>query len=121
MSADTHDRHDHGHEGGVPHGSRRGYITGFLLSVILTAIPFAVVMTGALDATVAAGVCMVLAIVQIVVHMIFFLHMNSKSENGWTMMALIFTVIIVVIALTGSLWVMYHMNANMMPDVSGGM
>jgi cytochrome o ubiquinol oxidase operon protein cyoD len=67
---------------------------------------------------------MAMAIVQIVVHMIYFLHMNTKSENGWTMMALIFTVIIVVIALTGSLWVMYHMNANMMPqmgDMSGGM
>ncbi|WP_414884843.1 cytochrome o ubiquinol/quinol oxidase subunit IV, partial [Sphingomonas sp. Leaf412] len=58
---------------------------------------------------------------------IYFLHMNTKSEGGWTMMALIFTVIVVVIALTGSLWVMYHMNQNMMPgmdmsgDMSGGM
>jgi cytochrome o ubiquinol oxidase operon protein cyoD len=53
--------------------------------------------------------------VQIVVHMIYFLHMSPKSESGWTLMALVFTLIIVVIALSGSLWVMYHLNVNMMP------
>ncbi|MFW2345133.1 MAG: cytochrome o ubiquinol oxidase subunit IV, partial [Brevundimonas mediterranea] len=58
---------------------------------------------------------MAFAVVQIVVHMIYFLHMNSKSEGGWTMLALIFTIIVVVIALSGSLWVMYHLNTNMMP------
>ena len=47
--------------------------------------------------------------------MIYFLHMNAHSEGGWTMMALIFTVVLVVIALAGSLWVMYHLNTNMMP------
>ena len=52
---------------------------------------------------------------QIVVHMIYFLHMNTKSEGGWSMMALIFTIILVVIMLSGSLWVMYHLNTNMMP------
>jgi cytochrome o ubiquinol oxidase operon protein cyoD len=53
--------------------------------------------------------------VQMVVHMIFFLHMNRRAEGGWSIMALIFTIVIVGIALSGSLWVMYHMNANMMP------
>jgi cytochrome o ubiquinol oxidase operon protein cyoD len=47
--------------------------------------------------------------------MIYFLHMNTRSEGGWTMMAAIFTIIVVVIALSGSLWVMYHLNTNMMP------
>ena len=56
-----------------------------------------------------------LAAAPIVVHMIFFLHMSARSENGWTMMALIFTLVIVVITLSGSLWVMYHLNVNMMP------
>jgi cytochrome o ubiquinol oxidase operon protein cyoD len=41
--------------------------------------------------------------------------MNTRSEGGWTMMALIFTMIMVVIALTGSLWVMHHLTTNMMP------
>ncbi|WP_375270808.1 cytochrome o ubiquinol oxidase subunit IV [Sphingomonas sp.] len=114
---------DHGHhhdhvDGGAAHGSRSSYVTGFVLSVILTAIPFGLVMSGVIaDKSVVAGICMVLAIVQIVVHMIYFLHMNRKSEAGWTLMSLIFTVIIVVIALTGSLWVMFHMNQNMMPPM----
>ena len=73
-------------------------------------------MTGTIaDKAVTALIVLVLAAVQIVVHMIYFLHMNTRSENGWTMMALIFTVIMVVIALTGSLWVMHHLNINMMP------
>jgi cytochrome o ubiquinol oxidase subunit IV len=116
MSAhDAH--HDHGHGDGAPHGSRKSYIIGFLLSVVLTAIPFALVMTGALsDPRLTAGIITAFAAVQIVVHMIYFLHMNAKSEAGWTLMALIFTVIIVVIAIAGSLWVMYHMNVNMMPQ-----
>jgi cytochrome o ubiquinol oxidase operon protein cyoD len=88
---------------------------GFVLSVILTAIPFALVMTGVLPTQATALIVMGFAVVQIVVHMIYFLHMNSKSEGGWIMLALIFTIIVVVIALSGSLWVMYHLNTNMMP------
>jgi cytochrome o ubiquinol oxidase operon protein cyoD len=42
--------------------------------------------------------------------------MNAKSEGGWTLLALIFTLVLVVIALSGSLWVMYHLNENMMPS-----
>ncbi|WP_395944832.1 cytochrome o ubiquinol oxidase subunit IV [Brevundimonas sp.] len=108
--ADHHDAHDD-HD----HGSFKTYMIGFVLSVILTAIPFALVMTGALPAQATALIVMALAVVQIVVHMIYFLHMNSKSEGGWTMLALIFTIVIVVICLAGSLWVMYHLNTNMMP------
>lgn len=123
-AAHGHDAHGHGDHDGAPHGTRRSYLTGFALSVVLTAIPFGLVMGGWLaSAEWTIGICMALAFVQIIVHMIYFLHMNSKSEQGWTMMALIFTTIIIVIALAGTLWVMYHMNVNMMPDMgmSGGM
>lgn len=105
---------EHHHDDG-PHGSRKGYLVGFGLSVVLTAIPFWMVMTGALSTQATALIIMALAAVQVVVHMVFFLHMNRRVEGGWSMMALIFTVIVVVIALSGSLWVMYHMNLNMMP------
>jgi cytochrome o ubiquinol oxidase operon protein cyoD len=116
MSSEAHGDHgDHG-DHAQAHGSFRGYLTGFLLSVVLTAIPFWLVMTNALDNKQATAlVIMAFAVVQIVVHMVFFLHMNGRSEGGWTMLALIFTIILVVIALTGSLWVMYHLNTNMMP------
>ena len=118
----AHDNaHGHGHSSGESHGTRRDYVIGFVLSVILTAIPFGLVMSGIIsDTRITAGIVMVFALVQIVVHMIYFLHMNSKSENGWTLMALIFTIIVVTICLAGSLWVMFHMNANMMPSMSSG-
>jgi cytochrome o ubiquinol oxidase subunit IV len=111
---EAHHGHSHGHQAG--HGTFKSYMTGFVLSVILTAIPFWLVMADVFDShTVTSIVVMALAAVQIVVHMIYFLHMNTKSEGGWTIMALIFTIIIVAIALSGSLWVMYHLNTNMMP------
>ncbi|SFN85088.1 cytochrome o ubiquinol oxidase operon protein cyoD [Mesorhizobium sp. NFR06] len=117
MSA--HDHADHGHlHGGAAHGSLKGYLIGFVLSVILTAIPFWMVMTGAIDNKQATAIIvMAFAVVQIVVHMVFFLHMTPASEGGWSMLALIFTVVLVVIVLSGSLWVMYHLNANMMPGL----
>jgi cytochrome o ubiquinol oxidase subunit IV len=102
------------HEAG--HGSLKGYLTGFGLSVVLTAIPFWLVMADVLgSANATALVIMAFAAVQIVVHMVYFLHMNTRSEGGWTFLALIFTVVLVVITLAGSLWVMYHLNTNMMP------
>ncbi len=105
--------HDHD---AAAHGTFTSYVTGFVLSVVLTAIPFWLVMAHVIvDSRVAALVVMGFGLVQIVVHMVYFLHMNTKSEGGWTMLALIFTVVMVVITLAGSTWVMYHMNSNMMP------
>ena len=118
MSTDTHaaDAHDHHHDHGHAHSTFSGYMLGFVLSVVLTAIPFWLVMSGTLPSKqITALVIMAFAVVQIVVHMIYFLHMNTTSENGWSMMALIFTIVMVVIALSGSLWVMNHLNSNMMP------
>jgi len=118
MSAHAHTDHHHGgHHGDASgHGTLKGYVTGFVLAVILTVIPFWLVMGDVFaDAQATALVIMALAVVQIIVHMVYFLHMNTKSEGGWTMLALIFTVVLVVITLSGSLWVMYHLNHNMMP------
>ena len=106
---------DHHDSVAEPHGSLRDYVIGFVLSVILTAIPFWLVMTHQFSNAATGAIIMGLAAVQMVVHMIYFLHMNSKSEGGWIMLALIFTIIVVVIALSGSLWVMYHLNTNMVP------
>lgn len=114
MSGDTHDAHGHA----PAHGSRKTYLIGFGLSVVLTAIPFWLVMSGALgNPQATAYTIMGFALAQVLVHMVCFLHLNTRSESGWTMMALIFTVVMVAIALIGSLWVMYHMNANMMPGM----
>ena len=109
--AHTHGDHGDGHD----HGSYASYVKGFVLSVILTAIPFWMVMTMPLSAGVTAAIIMGFAVVQIVVHMVYFLHMTPKAEGGWSMTSLLFTIIVVVIMLAGSLWVMHHLNTNMMP------
>ncbi|WP_158808056.1 cytochrome o ubiquinol oxidase subunit IV [Beijerinckia sp. L45] len=115
-SEETHHSTHGGNDHAASHGTMKGYMTGFLLSVVLTAIPFWLVMGHVFsDTHLTAVFVMVLAAVQIVVHMVYFLHMNTKSEGGWTMLALIFTMIIVVITLAGSIWVMSHLNTNMMP------
>ena len=106
-----HDEHLHAH------GSMKDYTIGFILSVILTAIPFWLVMTHQLAPGTTKYVILAFAAVQVVVHMIFFLLMNSSSEGGWNMMALILTIILLGIVLSGSIWVMYHMNVNMMPGM----
>lgn len=118
----AHGAHDPGHSEEHAHGdegyhfSARGYVIGFVLAVVLTAIPFWLVMGKVLPTPgLTAAVILGFAVVQIFVHMIYFLHMNSKIEGGWSMLALIFTAALVLIMLAGSIWVMYHLNTNMMP------
>lgn len=102
-------------DGTVPHGSRRGYLAGFALAVVLTAVPFWLVMSGAAGPLATAIAIFACAAVQIVVHVIFFLHLDTKAEGGWNLIAFAFTVVVVAIVLGGSLWIMYHLNTNMMP------
>ncbi len=109
------------HDAAEEAGTVRSYLTGFSLAAVLTAIPFWLVMGHAFTAATTAALILGLAAVQIVIHMVYFLHMNTRSEGGWNLLALLFTVMLVVIALTGSLWVMYHLNGNMMPASMKGM
>lgn len=113
---DTHAHHDHHDEDDAPHGSLYDYVVGFILSVILTAIPFWLVMGKVIDDKgVLTAILLGLGAVQMIVHMVFFLHMSPKSEGGWNLAALLFTLVLVVITMAGSLWVMFHLHSNMMP------
>lgn len=117
---DHHGHDDHGHheQDDGNHGTLKEYAIGFVLSVILTAIPFWLVMAKVFDkSSTTAIVILGFAAVQVVVHMIYFLHMNGKIEGGWTLLSTLFTLILLIIVLAGSIWVMYHMNVNMMPSM----
>jgi len=107
----------HGDHGEADHGSVKSYTIGFGLSVILTAIPFALVMTGAVAGSLVVPLCVGIGVIQIVVHLIYFLHMNIASSRSWNMVAFVFTLVIVSILVGGSLWVMYHLDTNMMPGM----
>ncbi len=111
-----HDNHGHhGHDETGVHYSLKDYTIGFVLSVILTAIPFWLVMGNVLDPSLTRFIILGFAAVQMIVHMVYFLHLNAKSEGGWNMMATLLTVTLLVIVLAGSIWVMYHLNHNVMP------
>jgi cytochrome o ubiquinol oxidase subunit IV len=114
-----HDDHGGEHDGvSEVHASLKGYLTGFGLAALLTIIPFWLVMSGAFAKSGPAdALILFLAGIQIVVHMVYFLHMNTKSEGGWNMLALVFTIVLVVITLSGSIWIMFHLNDNMMPSM----
>ncbi|AGA64077.1 Cytochrome O ubiquinol oxidase subunit IV [Liberibacter crescens BT-1] len=102
-------------------GSYRDYIIGFFLSVFLTIIPFGIVIFNVFqNQNVTIFIILVLGSIQVIVHLIYFLHMSPKSEDGWSIAAMIFTAIVIIICFVGSVWVMYHLNNNMMP-VSNGM
>ena len=103
-----------GEHGG--HGpTHKQYITGFALAIILTAIPFALVIGHVVsDVLLVIAVC---AAAQIIVHVVYFLHLDRSEEQRWNRMALLYVVIMVGIVLGGSLWIMYNLNHNMMPGV----
>ncbi len=99
---------------GGSHGSARSYIVGFVLSVILTAASFLIVMGHGMAASTAIPLIAALALVQVVVHLVCFLHMNASSQQQWNVMALGFTIMTAVILIGGSMWIMHNVSMNMM-------
>ncbi|MBH2904019.1 cytochrome o ubiquinol oxidase subunit IV [Serratia ureilytica] len=102
--------------GGASHGSVKSYLIGFILSIILTVIPFAMVMNGTASHSTILAVVVGMAVIQVIVHLVYFLHMNTSSEERWNLVALLFTAMIIGIVVVGSLWIMYNLNINMMVD-----
>ena len=77
---------------GAPHGTYRDYMTGFVLAVVLTVIPFFMVMARPIESPgYTAAIVLACAFAQILVHMIFFLHMTPKAEDGWLLLSTVFT------------------------------
>ncbi|WP_424986427.1 cytochrome o ubiquinol oxidase subunit IV [Microbulbifer sp. S227A] len=98
------------------HGSFKSYLVGFLLSVVLTVIPFWIVLGDALDSTGwAVAIIFALGAMQMLVHIRYFLHVTLKVEEGWQVMSMGLTVLLLVIVMAGSIWVMFNLDENMMP------
>jgi|TARA_R110001599_G_scaffold43240_1_gene129706 cytochrome o ubiquinol oxidase operon protein cyoD len=89
-------------------------VTGLVLSLILTIIPFGVVMSGTLSVLTTVIVVAVTAVLQILVQLVMFMHMNTKADEGWNVMSFVFTLTILVLVVGGSLWIMQHLHLNMM-------
>jgi cytochrome o ubiquinol oxidase operon protein cyoD len=89
------------------------YVIGLALALILTGISFWVASTSVLWGPGVATGLVVLAIAQMGVHLVFFLHITSGPDNTNNVLALAFGVLIVFLVMIGTIWIMAHMNANM--------
>jgi len=105
---------------GQPHSNvmseATSYIVGLGLALLLTGVSFWVASTSVLWGPGVATGLVVLAIAQMGVHLVFFLHITSGPDNTNNVLALAFGVLIVFLVMIGTIWIMGHMNANMAPD-----
>jgi cytochrome o ubiquinol oxidase operon protein cyoD len=92
------------------------YTIGLALAVILTATSFWVANTSLLWLPGVALGLAVLAVAQMGVHLVFFLHITTGPDNTNNVLALAFGVLIVTLVVVGSLWIMTNLNDNMMPS-----
>jgi cytochrome o ubiquinol oxidase subunit IV len=101
-----------GHEAGESVGT---YLIGLGLATFLTIVSFFIARTTLVWQPSIPVALAVLAIAQMGVHLVFFLHITTGPDNANNVLALAFGVLIVFLVITGSLWIMAHMNHNMMP------
>jgi cytochrome o ubiquinol oxidase subunit IV len=104
---------------GQPHSNilseTAAYVIGLALALILTGVSFWVASTSVLWGPGVAVGLVVLAIAQMGVHLVFFLHITSGPDNTNNVLALAFGVLIVFLVMVGTIWIMAHMTANMAP------
>ncbi|AFT76409.1 cytochrome o ubiquinol oxidase subunit IV [Alteromonas macleodii] len=107
-ASSTHNRDD-------AHGDVKSYIIGFILSVVLTAIPFTLVMNGDLSKVTTIWSVVTLGLVQIWVHLKYFLHLNFVTEEGRAnTFSFLFSALIIFMVVGLSVWIIYESNAMMM-------
>jgi cytochrome o ubiquinol oxidase operon protein cyoD len=91
----------------------RSYLTGFALALVLTAIPFALVAAGTLPRVPALTVIAVAAVIQILVHLHYFLHLDLTSTPRENLLAIAFAAILIFMMIGGSLWIMFDLHHRM--------
>lgn len=95
-------------------GGIRSYAIGLVAAAILTAASFALVQLDIVWGPAVPAALVALAIGQMGVHLVFFLHITTGPDNSNNVLALLFGVLIVALVLLGSIWIMGHLNHNLM-------
>lgn len=111
-------KHNHiaHHPSGAAVGNLSSYIMGFILSILLTLIPYYMVVDHLIYNPVTLfGVVVLLGVIQLLVQLVFFLHLGTESKPRWNLMAFILTVVVVAILVVGAIWIMWNLQYNMMP------
>ena len=96
------------------HGSLKSYIIGFILSILLTIVPYIIVVDPVFSNEAIIIAIILLGIIQLFVQLTFFLHLSRAQSQRLNLITFAFTVLILVILVSGSLWIMWNMNYNMM-------
>lgn len=91
----------------------KSYFFGFLFSIILTVIPFLLVIKKFFSFDISYLSIILCSIIQIVVHFVYFLHLDFSKEQRWSIMTLLFVMIIIFIVVFGSIWIMRNLNHHM--------
>ena len=102
------------HSDGANHGSVKSYAIGFILSVILTVIPFGLVMYPSLPKATTLAIVLLFAIVQVIVHLVYFLHLDRSPAQRNNVAALVFSALVIVLLVGLSLWIMFSIHTVMM-------
>jgi cytochrome o ubiquinol oxidase operon protein cyoD len=102
---------EHSVAGGA-HGLK-SYVTGFVLALILTAIPFALVAANPLPRAATLVIIAVAAIIQVLVHLRYFLHLDLTSTPRENLLAILFAAILIIIMVGGSFWIMLDLQHRM--------
>ncbi|NOW47741.1 cytochrome o ubiquinol oxidase operon protein cyoD [Novosphingobium sp. SG751A] len=97
------------------HGTAASILWGFLLSLILTALAFGAVMGGAVPRGAVLPAITLLAVAQLIVQLVFFLHLGPRQGQRGNTAIFLMTAMLIGIVVSGSLWVMYNANHNMSP------
>src|SRR5262245_33765646 len=93
----------------------RGYLIGLGLSALATVVAFYLVKTSLVWQPSIPAALIVLAIAQMGVHVVFFLHITTRPDSVNNVMALAFGIFVVFVLIVGSAWIMTHLNYNMIP------
>lgn len=99
---------------GANNGTLTAYTKGFILSVVLTSIPFILVTRGMLSSMETVVAIFGTGVAQILVHLYYFLHLNTSSKARWNLMAMLFALLIMILIVGGTIWIMYHLNYRLM-------
>lgn len=92
------------------------YVTGFVLAVVLTLLAYNAVVNHMWTGTTLVAIIISLAIAQLIVQLVFFLHFGRGKDARWNMATFFFMMIILTILVGGTLWIMDNLNYNMMPS-----
>jgi cytochrome o ubiquinol oxidase operon protein cyoD len=93
---------------------REPYVKGFVFALVLTGIPFGLVVAGLLPRFTTLVVIAILAVVQVAVHLRYFLHIDLKSTPRDNLLALAFAAVLIFLMVGGTLWIMLDLDARMM-------